>query len=403
MNFVLIVRCKFLPRFTIKSCDALIRILTDSLKNLPGWRTRRKIVVFSVDDYGNVRVDSRAARSAMDAAGLKVYSRFDAYDSLEDSNDLELLFETLSSVADSKGNHACFTAFAVPANINFEEMAANNYSGYIYEWLPDTFAKLAGYQGTWKLWKEGMERRLLVPQFHGREHLNVRALEEALKRKDRHTLIALKHRSYASLLNSGHATVSTFAAFDFWDFEENKDFDEIIREGLDGFEDVFGSRASYFNPPGGREHPYIHNTLRECGVRYIDTPFVKRVHQGNGRYNRVINYTGKRNELRQLYLVRNVVFEPTERSDIDWVSFAMRQIETAFCLRKPAIISSHRVNFCGHIDEKNRKIGITALSLLLKRIVKRWPDVDFMSSSELADLIAKEKENDFQTREESLV
>jgi hypothetical protein len=34
-----------------------------NLKNLVGWRTKRKIVVISVDDYGNVRLDSKKARA----------------------------------------------------------------------------------------------------------------------------------------------------------------------------------------------------------------------------------------------------------------------------------------------------------------------------------------------------
>jgi hypothetical protein len=67
----------------------------------------------------------------------------------------------------------------------------------------------------------------------------------------------------------------------------------------------------------------------------------------------------------------------------------MKQIETAFFWNKPAIISSHRVNFCGHIDPKNREIGLSALKELLQKIVKKWPDVEFMSSVELGVLINK--------------
>ena len=45
------------------------------------------------------------------------------------------------------------------------------------------------------------------------------------------------------------------------------------------------------------------------------------------------------------------------------------------------------MNFCGHIDTENRKTGIHALKNLLKKIVYKWPDVEFMSSEELGDLI----------------
>ena len=91
-------------------------------------------------------------------------------------------------------------------------------------------------------------------------------------------------------------------------------------------------------------------------------------------------------------MVRNVVFEPTEDRGIDWVNFTMKQIETAFRWNKPAIISSHRVNFCGHIEPKNREKGLESLQLLLKQFVQKWPDVEFMAADEMA-LILKDKRN----------
>jgi len=85
-------------------------------------------------------------------------------------------------------------------------------------------------------------------------------------------------------------------------------------------------------------------------------------------------------------MVRNVVFEPTDAS-IDHVAKAMAQIEAAFRWNKPALISSHRVNFCGHIDPKNREKGLGDLKKLLKAIVQRWPDVEYVSAGELVEII----------------
>ena len=88
-------------------------------------------------------------------------------------------------------------------------------------------------------------------------------------------------------------------------------------------------------------------------------------------------------------MIRNVVFEPTEDRGIDWVEFTMKQIETAFRWKRPAIISSHRVNFCGHIEEMNREKGLLTLKKLLENIVTKWPDVEFMAADELGDLVSK--------------
>lgn len=361
-------------------------------KNLVGWRTKRKIVVISVDDYGNVRLDSKKAREELDKAGYPVRTRFDAFDSLETDEDLEMLYETLSSVKDKNGRCAVFTPFALPCNINYEKVAESGYNEYHYELLPETYDKLAvkypaTYSNAWQLWREGIEKGLMVPQFHGREHLNLKIFEEKLAHKDQALITSLKNRSFTSVSADEYSTISETAAFEFWKFNENERFDYIIRDGLNKFENVFGYRPVHFNPPGGREHPVIHKTLKKCGVKYIDTPLIKKEHQGSGKFKKVFNYTGKKNSMGQVYIVRNVVFEPIHDRGVNWVEYTLKQIEAAFRWNRPAIVSSHRVNFCGHIDPENRQQGLDALSSLLKSIVERWPSVEFMAANELGDLI----------------
>ena len=80
----------------------------DILKNLIGWKTNRKIVVFSVDDYGNVRLNSKEAKTNLAQAGLPIYSRFDLLDTLETKQDLEQLYEVLESVKDKNVRPAVF-------------------------------------------------------------------------------------------------------------------------------------------------------------------------------------------------------------------------------------------------------------------------------------------------------
>tara|TARA_B110000027_G_scaffold133097_1_gene160724 strand:- start:796 stop:1914 length:1119 start_codon:yes stop_codon:yes gene_type:complete len=367
--------------------------LLNNLKNIWGWKTSRKIVVISVDDYGNVRLNSAKSKLNMINQGLIISGGFDALDSLETKNDLIMLFEALTSVKDKNGNHAVFTPFSLPCNINFEKMTENDFESYEYELLPQTFAKLSAenpksYEGTWGIWKEGIKKGIMVPQFHGREHFNLKVFNEMLAIKNPKLLISLKNKSNISL-TTGYNTINYTAAFDFKKIEENTAFKEIIKTGLDSFEEVFGYKSVHFNPPGGREHPVIHQHLKNCGVKYLDTPLIKKEHQGDGKYKRVFNYSGKKNHLGMTYQVRNVVFEPTNKRSFDWVNYSLKQIETAFFWNKPAIISSHRVNFCGHIDKKNREKGIDSLKELLRKIVQKWPDVEFMSSSELGDLLNK--------------
>ena len=158
----------------------------NNIKNIWGWKTNKKILVISVDDYGNVRLDSKSARKKMSEAGLKVRSRFDAFDTLETKEDLEILYDTLSSVKDKNGKYAVITAFTLPCNIDFEKMHNEKYTNFHYELLPATFKKLAAknpdaYTGAWNLWQEGIEKNIIVPQFHGREHLNITLWMKALQ------------------------------------------------------------------------------------------------------------------------------------------------------------------------------------------------------------------------------
>ncbi|MDX1639037.1 MAG: hypothetical protein R3281_13775 [Balneolaceae bacterium] len=374
--------------------DKLKKTFSLNAKNLVGWSTRRKILVISVDDYGNVRIDSRKARENMQREGIDLSNRFDTFDTLETRRDLEALYEVLTTVKDGNGRYPVFTTFAMPCNINFEKMAETGFEQYYYELLPETFRKLSqqqpgAYRGAWNLLEEGIEKGLIVPLFHGREHLNLKVFNEMLSARNNALLTALHNRSYPALDYSGYKTIAPMAAFDFWEFEENQQFEQVINSGLDAFERVYGFSPDHFNPPGGREHPVLHKILNQRGIRFIDTPMIKREHQGRGRFKTVFNYTGKTNIHGQIYLVRNVVFEPTEDRGIDWVDYALTQIEAAFRWNHPAIVSSHRVNFCGHIDEQNRRKGLESLEHLLRAVTERWPEVEFMAANELGGEIAQ--------------
>jgi hypothetical protein len=212
--------------------------------------------------------------SAWTLQGVKARNRFDRLDTLETRQDLEMLYEVLRSVRDQNGRHAVFTPFALPCNIHFEKVEAGGFREYHYELLPETFQKLSvrqpeAYDGAWEKLREGIDAGLMVPQFHGREHLNLKVFEEMLQKKEPQVITALKNRSYTGISDSGYKTISQLAAFDFWKFEENERFHDIIRDGLNRFEQVYGYRSHHFTPPAGREHPVIHKVPeRERGTLY---------------------------------------------------------------------------------------------------------------------------------------
>ena len=99
---------------------------------------------------------------------------------------------------------------------------------------------------------------------------------------------------------------------------------------------------------------------------------------------------GKKNQFSQIDLVRNAHFEPSENQNKDWVSCCLAEIDSAFKWRHSAIICSHRVNFMGALDENNRDTNLRLLKQLLTAIIQKWPDIEFMSSNQLGDLITKQ-------------
>lgn len=368
--------------------------ILNNLKNIPGWSTKRKLVVFSVDDFGNVRLDSKQARLNMDKAGMKILKRFDAYDALETREDLELLYDSLKSVKDKNGRHAVFTPYTVPCNINFEEIARKDFKQYEYELLPETFKKLASkypaaYNGTWELWQQGIKEGLMAPQFHGREHLNLKIFEEKLSQKDKELLTALENRSYTSISKSEYSTIGYTEAFAFSDLKDVEMFPEIISTGLKEFENVFKYPATVFTPPAHQFPKSLEVNLSEFGFKAIDKSFMFNRHLGSGKYRKEFNFLKFNKNLNLSTLVRNVVFEPIDERGFDWVNFSLKQIEAAFRWNKPANISSHRLNFSGFISPANRQKSISDLKELLKKIVVQWPEVEFISADQLADLVAE--------------
>jgi len=370
----------------------MLNSIRQNVKNVVGWKTKRKILVFNVDDYGNIRIASRQARKNINAAGYKANGWFDELDTLETHDDLEMLYEVLCSVKDKNGHPAVFTPLAVTCNMDYDRMKAENYEAYRYEVLPDTFSKLEAvdpthYKGTWDLWQEGIRTGIMRPQFHGREHFSVYFLEEKLKQRDKEMLTILENRSYTMLTNPIYKGIGQAAAFGFSNYSENESFKSVIKDGLDIFEDVFGYRSQYFTAPAGCEHHSIYKWLSEGGIKYIDNPMIKKEHQGQGKFKTKFYYTGLKNGQDLTYVVRNVVFEPTEPNGVDHLNVALKQIERAFKWNRPAIVSSHRVNFCGYNSSENRKEGLFLLKQLLKKVVERWPDVEFMSADQLCNLI----------------
>jgi hypothetical protein len=361
-------------------------------KNLIGWSTKRKLLVIAVDDYGNVRLASKKARQFLDSKGLKLNNRFDAYDTLETIEDLEMLFSVLRSVKDKNGKHAVFSPLSMACNLNFEAVRANGVTEVVLETVLDTYNRIKVSEGNTELIRQGIKEGIYAPEYHGREHFNMHHFKQLLNERNPELLANIEVESLTSISSKPFSEINFTGAYKFQKFSENESLKEILKDGLVKFEQVYGYKARLFNAPGGNEHKTLHQALSESGIEFIETKLLKKEHQGDGKYKTIFQFNGQAGPYNQTLMVRNCVFEPGENVGINWVDFAMKQVDAAFTLNKPAYISSHRVNFCGLIDTENRKKGLNALKSLLSKVVKKYPDVEFVSVLELGRIMKKTKQ-----------
>ena len=56
-------------------------------------------------------------------------------------------------------------------------------------------------------------------------------------------------------------------------------------------------------------------------------------------------------------------------------------------MHAPAMVSTHRVNFAGAIESTHRDESLRMLNELIHEIVKRWPDVEFVSGAEMDKIL----------------
>lgn len=362
--------------------------ITRHLSNLSGWLTNRKIVVFESDDWGSIRMPSIKAFEKLSNAGLDLTSgdaaRYNLNDTLASKNDLANLFEILSSCSDKHGRNVVFTAISLVANPDFQKIKSANFQEYYYEPFTETL-KRYNKEDAFALWTEGIQKRLFVPEFHGREHLNVQMWMRDLQNGNSHTLKAFELGLW-SIKNK--SPISYQAAFDLG-FSSDIDYQKsVIRDGLALFNQLHGYKAIFFVPPNGPFNSGLETSAFEAGIKFISTSKIHREPQGNGQFKKKFYWLGKKNKLGQRYITRNAFFEPSKTGK-DWVNSCLKDIALAFKYCKPATISTHRVNYIGSINPQNRDNGLKQLNLLLKEITKRWPDVEFMTSAELGNLIIR--------------
>lgn len=357
-----------------------------------GWTTDRKIVVIESDDWGSIRMPSITTLNYLQRKGVKLNPElgYDKYDTLASNTDLEMLFEVLDSVKDKNGNPAKITFNTVMANPDFTKIKESGYTEYHYELFTETLKRYLNHDRSFSLWQEGIENKVMKPQFHGREHLNVQLWLKALREDWKGARISFEKEVYCNYFDKGIDSRGRFLeAYNITEAGEYKFILDSIVDGLGLFEKVFGFKSRSMIAPNYIWDDNIEKTALDNEVKYLQGGFMRRntlVDKKSGNKSMYGRYMGERNKYSQINLIRNCLFEPSQDTSLN-ADYCLNDIERMFKLKKPAIVCSHRLNFIGELDYNNRDITLRDLEYLLKTIVSKYPNVEFMSSDELGDVI----------------
>lgn len=376
---------------------SLLSELAHNFLLFPGWHTKRHIVVIESDDWGAIRMPSAEVYQKFLKCGVRVdrdpYCR---YDGLATKDDLANLFEVLDSVRDKNGRPAVITADSVVANPDFNKIRNSEFKEYFYEPFTQTLEKSPRHEGAFEMWKEGMEKGLFHPQFHGREHLNVKKWIKTLQTGHETTSLAFDLGTFG-LTSAVDPTIKNhyMGAFNSGIEQDLKEYQIILKEGLKLFEQIFGYKSESFIATTYTWNPKIEKYLKEYGVKYLQGLVTQKIPYGDDSdiEFRKKNFQGRRSQDGLFYLMRNAFFEPSQTVNADIVGDCMHRIDLAFRWGKAAVICAHRLNFIGSIDSKNTDMNLPMFQELLHRIVKQWPDVEFMSSDQLGDIISASYRN----------
>lgn len=372
----------------------MISWLKDSVLNFPGDRLSGKIIVIESDDWGAIRCpDSNDYEGFRKHFSGRMKSPYLKYDTLASNDDLEILFNSLSSFKDSQGNHPQITFNSIMANPDFDKIRESDYEEYHFELFTDTLARFSNHNKAFDLWKKAMDEGVMWPQFHGREHVNVPLWLKLLRQGNEPIRKAFSFRTWSAPHELIGAKLRLQASLDFLDEDPIQYRREYVAEGLRLFEKIFGYPSVSFIPPNFVSDSAVLDTSVSCGVKAIQgmkyqvLPKGGRLEVPKGLVRRKF-----RTQSEPIDLIRNCVFEPSLRtSDFDDVGSCLKQISNSFFFGKPAIITAHRINFVGAIDEDNRDRNIKSLEHLIGSILKKWQDVVFMNSQQFIEMLFKAK------------
>lgn len=341
------------------------------------------VVVIESDDWGACELIPSADLQENYFALMKKYDNHSAFcdSGLETPDQMRELFAILAKHKGADGNSAVFTAYTAMGNPDFEAIEANNFTKYIDIPINKGFPAPWQGEGIIDTMLEGMKLGVWQPEYHAMLH---------------HT----SPRLWLKLLNesspAGEFARELFKMRSYYQMKHIPEFHgyniheqyELISTGFRRFKETFG-----YEPNAAVTSDAFPETELVWQALGINTIPLKNSRVNTGE---VVVYPTKPWNMQDVYakigdcskiadacyLIRNVFCEASNTAEE-----VLKTIDTVLKIHKePAVISTHRCNYCTFNEEARAK-RMARLDEILTELDKQG--VYYLTSAELSSIYRK--------------
>lgn len=357
-----------------------------------GKNIDEKIVVFQSDGWGSARLPNKQVFQSLLGRGIKLSFKENkgfrtVLDGFESPRELTQLLEVLLKYKDGEGKNPVFTFNVTTGNPDFRKIKEHDFQEYFSEPFHRTMERER--PGLLNLWISGIENGLISPQYMGHDPVNQKRWLDGLVKNKLDLQIAFQYGVY-NLSRTRFTSDYYSIAYEYLSGEDEEYLKDNIARGLNVFQDFFHKKPCSFVAPYYVTPSYLLQEIKEQGVPVFQSngthfsPF--EVKNAEMIYDSNSIVSGFDKQTNSIQLIRNCRFEPAFFPTENETERCLTDITQAFNQRRPAVICSSRSNYVGIFDEKVPEESLEELDTLLKEIIRRWPDVKFYTTDQLAEL-----------------
>jgi hypothetical protein len=352
---------------------------------MPIWLARqpqfwRAPVVFQSDDWGNCSVGNRATLERLWPDAFTASASFWSRDARESSADVESLAEVLTKFSDRDGRRPCFTLNRIVGEPAWESIESTAYREYkvMPQQADAALAVARDLASTTGVFENSL---------HGAEHLAPGRWLRLL-RQGNPTLLAF----FREQVIPPPAVLARFpglgAAYLPNDDIESKvpTLANRIDSMLAAFVGLFGKLPQGFVAPNHAWNDEVEDALSCRGIRFMQaTQYRYPTWQSFEVGAWIPGFFGPSETSEVSYQIRTIDFEPAARqySHDTTIRRARILLERGI----PVVVNTHRANYTSSIDADMARNSRDALKALIKTMLEIRPDLSFVTSSQLDQIL----------------